>query len=158
MQRLKNPFCISLAKGDVCGLDRSAIVLAVGSRSAFSEDKGALKLENKPLLNYVVGGLKGIVDEVIIVVESEETVAGYSKFASSNAKFVVEPSGELLAAAVKGFKAAQGDYVLLWPFDAPFLSKDVVSLLFECAVGKAAVILRTPDGEIEPLHAVYQRS
>jgi molybdopterin-guanine dinucleotide biosynthesis protein A len=138
-------------------LDRSGIVLAIGSQGAFSEDKGTLKLENKPLLNYVVGGLKGLVDEVIIVVDNEQTVETYSKFASSNARFIVEDSGDLLAAIVKGFEAAQGDYVLLWPFDSPFVSKDVVSLLFDCGVGKTAIILRTPDGEIEPLHAVYQK-
>jgi molybdopterin-guanine dinucleotide biosynthesis protein A len=81
----------------------------------------------------------------------------YSKFASSNVRFVVEPSGELLAAAVKGFEAAQGDYVMLWPFDSPFVSKDVVSLLFDCGVGKTVIIFRTPDGDVEPLHAVYQK-
>ena len=138
-------------------MDRSVIVLAVGFRSAFSEDKGTLKLENKPLLNYVVGGFKGLVDEVIIVVDSEETRDAYSKFASSNARFVIEDSGELLAAIVKGVEAAQGEYVMLWPFDSPFVSTDVVSLLFDCGVGKSADILRTPDGEVELLHAVYQK-
>ena len=138
-------------------MDKSVIILTAGSHSAFSEDKGMLKLENKPLLNHVVGGFKGIVDEVIIVVDSEETVDVYSKFASSNVKFVVESSGELLAAAVKGFEAAQGDYVMLWPFDSPFVSKDVVSLLFDCGVGKTVIIFRTPDGDVEPLHAVYQK-
>jgi molybdopterin-guanine dinucleotide biosynthesis protein A len=45
---------------------------------------------------------------------------------------------------------------LLLPFDTPFVSKEVVSLLFELCLGKAAAIPRWPNEQIEPLHAVYQ--
>ncbi len=41
------------------------------------------------------------------------------------------------------------------PFDSPFVSREVVSLLFELCVGKAAVVPRWTNMEIEPLHAVY---
>jgi molybdopterin-guanine dinucleotide biosynthesis protein A len=44
---------------------------------------------------------------------------------------------------------------LLLPFDSPFVSRDVVSLLFDLCLTKAAVIPRWPNGQIEPLHAVY---
>jgi molybdopterin-guanine dinucleotide biosynthesis protein A len=55
-----------------------------------------------------------------------------------------------------GFGAARGEYSLLLPFDVPFVSRDVVLLLFELCQGKAAVIPRWPNGYIEPLHAVYR--
>ncbi len=42
-------------------MDRSAIILGGGSSSRFGEDKGVLKLDNKPLLNHVVDAVKGIV-------------------------------------------------------------------------------------------------
>jgi molybdopterin-guanine dinucleotide biosynthesis protein A len=57
---------------------------------------------------------------------------------------------------LSGFGAAGGDYSLLLPFDTPFVSGEVVSLLFELCEGRAAVIPRWPNGYIEPLHAVYQ--
>jgi molybdopterin-guanine dinucleotide biosynthesis protein A len=55
-----------------------------------------------------------------------------------------------------GFEAANGEYSALLPFDSPFVSKEVLSLLFDCGVGKAAAIPRWTNQEIEPLHAVYQ--
>jgi molybdopterin-guanine dinucleotide biosynthesis protein A len=61
-----------------------------------------------------------------------------------------------LIGALTGFGAAHGKYALLLPFDTPFVSREVVSLLFELCLGKAAAIPRWPNEQIEPLHAVYQ--
>jgi molybdopterin-guanine dinucleotide biosynthesis protein A len=61
-----------------------------------------------------------------------------------------------LIGALTGFGSAHGKYALLLPFDTPFVSKEVVSLLFELCLGKAAAIPRWPNEQIEPLHAVYQ--
>lgn len=139
-------------------MDRSAIILAESSEGKLSEDRGLLKLDNKPLLNHVVDAVKGIVGEVLVVTPSKEQAEVYAKMVSSaNVQFAVnehEPKGALTA-ALAGFEAAQGKYSLLLPSDAPFVSKGVVSLLFDCCIGKSAVILRWPDRQIEPLHAVY---
>lgn len=139
-------------------MDRSAIILAEGLQGKFGEDRGLLKLDNKPLLNHVVDAVKGIVGEVLVVTSSKEQSDLYGKMvSSSNVQFAIstdEPKGSL-AGALAGFEAAQGKYSLLLPFDAPFVSKDVVSLLFDCCIGKSAVIPRWPSRQIEPLQAVY---
>jgi molybdopterin-guanine dinucleotide biosynthesis protein A len=138
--------------------DRSAIVLAGGFSSRFGQDKGVLELANKPLIRHVVDAVELIVDETIVVTNSEERVAKYAKFLRSDVKFVVDV-GELrspLIGALTGFGAAQGAYSLLLPFDTPFISRKVVSLLFELCLNRAAVIPRWPNGHIEPLHAVYR--
>ena len=77
---------------------------------------------------------------------------------SANVRFAVDvdESKGPLAGALAGFEAAQGKYSLLLPFDSPFVSKEVVSLLFDCCIGKSAVIPRWPDRQIEPLQAVYR--
>jgi molybdopterin-guanine dinucleotide biosynthesis protein A len=139
-------------------LDRSAIILAEGSQAKFSEDKGLLKLDNKPLLNHVVDAVKGIVGEVLVVTTSKEQSDLYAKMVSPNVQFAldIDESKDPLSGALTGFKAAQGKYSLLLPFDAPFVSKEVVSLLFELCIGKSAVIPRWPSRQIEPLHAVYR--
>jgi molybdopterin-guanine dinucleotide biosynthesis protein A len=141
--------------GVVLCLDKSAIILAVGMQGGFTEDKGLLKLENKPLLEYVFDAVEGFVDEIIVVTGSQEQADGYAEFTSSNVRFVVEASGGLLDAAIAGFGAAEGKYSLLLPFDAPFVSGDVILLLFDCCIGKSAVIPRTPDCEAETMQAVY---
>jgi len=138
-------------------LDRSIIILAGGSSEGFEEDKGLLKLDNKPLLARVVGAVKGVAEEVIVVTSSQERADLYSKIVPPTVRFIIndyESKGELVG-AFAGFEAAQGKYCLVLPFDSPFVSQDVVSLLFDCGVGKSADIARSPDCEIEPLHAVY---
>ncbi len=139
-------------------MNRSAIVLAGGFSSRFGQDKGVLELANKPLIRHVVDAVGPVVDETIVVTNSEERVTKYAKFMNSEVKFAVDV-GELrspLIGALTGFGAARGEYSLLLPFDTPFVSRKVVSLLFELCRNKVAVIPRWPNGYIEPLHAVYQ--
>jgi molybdopterin-guanine dinucleotide biosynthesis protein A len=143
--------------GDVCCLDKSVIILAVDSSSKFGQDKGLLSLDNKPLLKHVVDAVKDISEELIIVTTSKERADSYAKIVSPNARFVcdIDESKSLLEAASAGFEVAEGKYSLLLPFDSPFVSKEVASLLFDCGVGKSAVVPRSPDCEVEALHAVY---
>ena len=139
-------------------MDRSAIILAEISQGKFSEDMGLLALDSEPLLNHIVDKVKGMVGEVVVVTSSKEQSDLYAKIVSSaNVRFVVgvEESDGSLAGALAGLEAAQGEYSLLLPFDTPFVSREVVSLLFDCCVGKSAVVPRWPDHQIEPLQAVY---
>jgi molybdopterin-guanine dinucleotide biosynthesis protein A len=139
-------------------LDRSAIVLAGGVSSRFGQDKGTLEIANKPLIRYVVDAVSPLVNETIVVTSSQERVAKYVKIVSGYARFAVdlcESKGPLIG-ALTGFETAHGKYALLLPFDTPFVSREVVSLLFELCLGKAAAIPRWPNEHIEPLHAIYQ--
>ena len=133
-------------------------MLAGGFSSRFGQDKGVLELANKPLIRHVVDAVGPVVDETIVVTNSEERVTKYARFLKIDVKFAVDV-GELrspVIGALTGFGAAQGAYSLLLPFDTPFASKEVVSLLFELCLNRAAVIPRWPNGHIEPLHAVYK--
>ncbi len=139
-------------------MNRSAIILAGDSSKGFTSDKGVLELEGKPLLNYVINSVEGLVEEVIVVTKSQEQADLYSKLVfSKKVRFVVDSCGSKgpLAGALTGFKAAEGEYSALLRFDSPFISSEVLSLLLDCCVGKAAAIPRWTDQEIEPLHAVY---
>jgi molybdopterin-guanine dinucleotide biosynthesis protein A len=133
-------------------------VLAGGSSSRFGEDKGMVILAGKPLISHVVNAIQRIVDETIIVTSSAERVAKYETIVPDSVKFVEdtrESNGPLIG-ALTGFGVASGKYALVLPFDTPFVSREVVSLLFELCIGRSAVIPRWPNGQIEPLHAVYQ--
>ncbi|HUK84898.1 MAG TPA: molybdenum cofactor guanylyltransferase [Candidatus Acidoferrum sp.] len=138
-------------------MERSVIILTHDSSKKFEEDKGLMKLNNKPLLDYVLEAIQGIAEEVIIVTNSKEQEKLYTKLFSPNIRFVrdADESKGLLGAALTGFEAAEGKYSLLLPFDSPLVSPDVLTLLFDCAGGKSAVVARSPDCEVEALHAVY---
>jgi molybdopterin-guanine dinucleotide biosynthesis protein A len=129
----------------------------MGSSAKFMSDKGLLDLHGKPLINHVIDAIKGLVDEIVVVTSSQEQADLYRKVVSSEINFVVEGNDSvgLLAGAAAGFKVAQGEYSALLPFDSPFISQEVMSLLFDCAIGKSAVIPRSTDMECQPQHAIY---
>ena len=139
-------------------MDKSAIVLAGGFSSRFGEDKGILELAGKPLITHVVDEVRPFVDEIIVVTNSEERVKKYAAVVGGHTRFAVdscESKGPLIG-ALTGFEVARGKYALLLAFDTPFVSGEIVSLLFDLCLSKAAAIPRWPNGQIEPLHAVYQ--
>lgn len=138
-------------------MDKSAIILAGGSSTKSNIDKAILELDGITILNRVINAVSDLVDEIIIVTSTEERCESYKKVVSPEVKLAVdayEGRGTLVGAAT-GFKVASGEYCLLLPVDRPFISKEVVSLLFDCCVGKSAAIPRFTNMEIEPLHAVY---
>ena len=138
-------------------MDKSVIILAVDSTGKFEDDKGLLKLEGKPLLKYVVDAVKDVAEEIVVVTTSKERADSYAKIVLPKVRFVcdADESMGLLGAALAGFEAAEGKYSLLLPFDSPLVSQDVITLLLDCAKGKSAVVARSPDCEVEALHAVY---
>jgi molybdenum cofactor guanylyltransferase len=138
-------------------LDKSAIILAGGASTRFTTDKGVLELDGKPLLNHVIDAVEGLVEEVIVVTNTQTRADAYRKVVSEEVRFAVDirESKSPLVGALTGFEEAKGEYSALLPFDSPFVSKEVLSLLFDCCVGKAAAVPRWTNQEIEPLHAVY---
>jgi molybdopterin-guanine dinucleotide biosynthesis protein A len=138
-------------------LEKSAIILAGGFSSRFGQDKGLLRLANKPLIEHILGVISNIVDEKIVVVSSKTQAENYARVVSSEVKVFVDDGNvqSPLVGALKGFKEALNEYALLLPCDTPLLSKDILSLLLDLCPNKNAVIPRWPNGYIEPLQAVY---
>lgn len=137
---------------------KSAIILAGGSSTRFTQDKGLTNLANKPLVKHVINAVDKIVDEKIIVASSSAQAENYAKILDSDIKFIADQNKKAqtpLIGALTGFGKAAGEYSLLLPCDTPFISKEIISLLFELCVGKNAAIPRWPNGNIEPLQAVY---
>ncbi len=138
-------------------MDKSAIILAGGSSTRFNTDKGVLELDGKPLLNHVIDAVESLVNEIIVVTNTKARADAYAKLVTEKVMFAVdvrESKGPLVG-ALTGFEQANGEYSALLPFDSPFVSTEVLSLLFDCCIGKAAAVPRWTNQDIEPLHAVY---
>jgi molybdopterin-guanine dinucleotide biosynthesis protein A len=139
-------------------LDRTAIILAGGFSSRFGQDKGLLLLGKRPLIKHVLDAVNPVVQEKIVVTSSDAQAKKYRIAVGSETNILVdtgESRGPLIG-ALTGFKETHGEYALLLPCDTPFVSKNVVSLLFELCIDRSAVIPRWPNGYIEPLQAVYE--
>ena len=138
-------------------MTRSAIVLAGGLSSRLGQDKGLQLLGNKPLVRYVLDTVKDLVDETFVVVSSKAQARSYEDVVSSDTRVLIDSSNMRapLVGASTGFESVHGRYSIVLSNDVPFVSRDVLSLMFELSVGKSAVIPRWPNGFIEPLQAVY---
>jgi molybdopterin-guanine dinucleotide biosynthesis protein A len=140
-------------------LHTSAIILAGGFSSRFGQDKGLVRLADKPLVTHVLGAVDDIVDEKIVVVSSEVQARDFAKVVGSDVKVFVDAEDvrSPLAGVLTGFEEAHGRYGLLLACDTPFVSRDVLGFLLELCADRSAVVPRWPNGYIEPLHAVYCR-
>jgi len=138
-------------------LGKSAIILAGGFSNRFGQDKGLLQLANKPLIKHVLDAISSLVDEKMVVASSKVQAENYAKVLGSDVNVLidVDDAQSPLIGALTGFKEAHERYALLLSCDTPFVSRDVVSLLFELCINRNAVIPRWPNGYIEPLQAVY---
>jgi molybdopterin-guanine dinucleotide biosynthesis protein A len=138
-------------------LGNSAIILAGGFSSRFGQDKGLLPLADKPLIKRVLDAISTLVDERMVVASSKVQAENYEKVLGSDVNVLIDV-GDIqspLVGALTGFKEAHERYALLLSCDTPFVSRDVVSLLFELCIDRNAVVPRWPNGYIEPLQAVY---
>ena len=140
-------------------MTNTAVILAGGGSKRLGIEKGLLEISGKTLIRHTYNRIAKLVDEVIIVVSAVEQLDQYAKiFTQKEALQVIDEKGTEgpLAGMIAGFHAATGEYSLLVPCDAPFISKDVIALLFDLHQGYNAVVPRWPNGYIEPLHAVYR--
>lgn len=136
---------------------KSAIILAGGLSKRFGQDKGLLLLGGKPLFLHVLEAASNVVDEVLVVVSSATQNEVY-KSMGTEARIVTDNRDiqTPLVGAFTGFANALGKYSILLPCDAPFVSRQVASLLLGLCANNDAVIPLWPNGYIEPLQAAYR--
>jgi len=139
-------------------VDRTAIVISGECSSRLGVDACVLEFKGIPLIKHVVDSVEALVDEVIVVADSQEHADIYERIIGPHVKYVsdVDASQSSFAGAVRGFEVASQKYALLVAASAPFLALDVVDLLFDLCPGRSAVVPRWPNAEAEPLHAVYR--
>lgn len=123
------------------------------------QNKSLLKLGPKSLIEYVVEALKSVTQELVVVLGYEDDPQTYGKLLGDDVIFVRDIEGGFqgpVMGIVSGLKACKSDYVSLLPCDAPFVRRDVISFLFDCAEGFDAAVPRWANGRLEAVHAVYK--
>lgn len=135
---------------------KSAIILAGGFSNRFGQDKGLLRLGDRPLIIRILDKVSTLVDEVLVVVNSVDQKEDYTCL-DSTVEIVVDKYRiqSPVVGALSGFERAQGEYSLLLPCDTPFVSREVAELLLKSCIGSDAAIPRWPKDHIEPLQAAY---
>ena len=138
---------------------RAAIILAGGRSSRFGSNKAFEVLAGKPLIRHVVERVSGVVEQVVVVVGRGDEKANYYKILPAHVKILNDDlEGKTpLIGIVSGLAAAKADYAAIISCDVPFVSGEVIALLFRRASNADAAIPRWSSQGIEPLQAVYRR-
>ena len=123
-----------------------------------SVDKGLKELGGEALVNRVIRRVSELVDEVLLVVGSEEQRETYSRVVDEDVTLVVDlySDGSPLVGAITGLKYARGEYAFMAACDMPFISDEVVETLFKEGEGYDGAVFQWPNEWIEPLLAVYR--
>lgn len=152
---------------------RAAIILAGGKAKRFQttqekwQDKAIAELNGKPLLVNAIENIQDVVDEIIVVVnENESRISQYhdvlENYHVKNARIVTDIkikklSGPLIA-ILTGLKFANADYCITVPCDMPLLSKKVAEYLFSQIKGSFVAVPMWPNGRLETLLMVLERN
>jgi len=131
-------------------MKRAAVVLCGGKSSRMGRAKAWLPWFGKPMIEHVVGVLRPVVDEVVVV--TSKTVS----LPPLDARIVEDREAELgpLAGIREGLEAADSDLAFVTSTDSPFLTADHVVAMLE----RARAVAPTADGHVQVLSAVYPGS
>jgi molybdopterin-guanine dinucleotide biosynthesis protein A len=149
---------------------RAALVLAGGQARRFQmsqqnwQDKALILFENKPFLVHAIENVSCAVDEIIVCVNDEARRWSYLEVLENyhlRAKVVVDEKTAVegpICAVLTGLKAAQVDHCLIVPCDMPFVRTNIVDHLFSLSKDFEIVMPMWPNGKLETLFMVLERS
>jgi molybdopterin-guanine dinucleotide biosynthesis protein A len=137
---------------------RTGIILAGGDSKRIGTDKGLIDLNGKRLISYVIESLRPVVDEIIVVVGSEERIPIYRHAVEDDVQIVPDmyDDGSPMIGLITGLTHAKGAYAVVAACDMPFINSDLVDLLFLLSYELNGTLLIKPNGWVEPLPAVYK--
>ena len=132
----------------------ATLVIQAGGRSSrMGRDKGLVELAGQPLIEHVIRRLAGLTQEGVITTNNPEAYAGFGHRTAGDR----QPGAGALAGLATALEAAHGDRVLVVACDMPFASRALADYMLALSAEAEAVVPR-PEGEFEPLFAVYRRA
>lgn len=137
---------------------RGAIVVAGGPSERMGHPKAFVPVAGVPLLARVVRVVDRVADEVVVVAKTSQ-LPEIRDLVGEDAH-VVEDAHEgqsPLVGFASGAAVLKSTYTAFLACDLPFLSPEILDLLFQAAFDVDAVIPKWPDGRIEPMEAIYHR-
>ena len=137
-----------------------ALILAGGKSRRMRGNKALIRLGGKPLLLHVTERIRGLTQETVVVVGKNDNLADYESFLPPSINILRDTVTGMgpLAGILTGMQNMRSEYAVVLPCDSPFIKREVLTYLFKMAQGADAAIPRWPNGNIEPLHAVYRVS
>jgi molybdopterin-guanine dinucleotide biosynthesis protein A len=137
---------------------KGALLLAGGKSTRFGRNKALVELNGEPLVTHVAHTAAQVAREVVVAIGRESSTYVYKKLLPASAHIVKDRFRVKtpLVGILTGFEEMQSEYSAVLSCDTPFVKGDVLRLLFRKAARSDAAIPKWPNGDIEPLQAVYK--
>lgn len=138
-----------------------AVVLAGGlARRMGGQDKGLISLAGKPMFQYALATVSGMVDQC--VVNANRNAEQYEVLALPFGASVIPDTLEGHLGPLAGLSAAidslDTDFIVMCPCDSPFLQAELISTLLQSCLHEDADIAVANDGErLQPVFCVVNR-
>ncbi len=134
-------------------IPKAAIILGGGRSSRIGRDKGLLKLDDRSIFEIVLGKLKSLVKEIVLVTNTPQLFNAKQGYRVVTDQIPYQgPLGGILA----GLSSSSEKYNLIVAYDMPFLNTDLIKFLFD-QISDEDVIIPCSEKGIEPLFAVYSK-
>jgi len=133
----------------------TSIILAGGESLRLGRCKAMETICGKRLIERVIGRLKTLSSQILIVTSQEQP--GFPITREAEIVVDIYPGKGPLAGIYTGLLASELPYSIVVACDMPFLNVELLRYLIELSEGFDAVIPRLEEGKIEPLHAVYSQ-
>ena len=138
--------------------DITGVVLAGGrARRMGGNDKGLVRLAGRPMISYVLDGLRPQVGEILV--NANRNLPEYAALAGGEvvADLVGDYAGPL-AGMASAMQVATRPYVLTAPCDSPFVAPVLAATLHAALVDHDAELSVAHDGErLQPVFALLRR-
>jgi len=131
--------------------DCTAIILAGGESKRMGEDKAALILDGKQLLQHVIDILKPLFDHIVVSVRKPIGACEYPQFCDDS-----HDKGPMMGVAAS-LQQVKTNWVFVVAVDMPFISPDLIRFLAGLRAEKQ-VIVPMVNGFEQPLLAYYHKS
>jgi molybdopterin-guanine dinucleotide biosynthesis protein A len=121
---------------------KSVIILCGGMSRRMGQDKGSMKINNKPMIINLLLSINNHIDEAIIVVNDKNRVLQYQKLISQyideDNRFsydIIFKTDDIknngpLSGILTGLKNINSNYALVLPCDSPFIDNEYIEKIF----------------------------
>lgn len=134
----------------------TAVILAGGkARRMDGEDKGLIKLNNHPMIDYIIKALQPQVDHILI--NANRNTEEYSNFGLPVYKDMLGDYFGPLVGMATGMDKAETPYIVTAPCDSPFIPDSLVETLLNTLEHNQADISVAHDGtRMQPVFAMLR--
>jgi molybdopterin-guanine dinucleotide biosynthesis protein A len=139
--------------------DLGVIILAGGTSSRLKSNKVFTTIRGEPLIIRVVRASSEVSQNIVVAIGKKDKEEDF-KILPSGIRVARDTRNKKAAlyGALTGFRATPTEYAVVLAADLPFVNTEVIRILHHEAKGLNLAIPRWPNGNIEPLYAVYRVS